>query len=270
MAPRALILVRHQPHYRREAFEAGARAAGFQLVTSLSDPRADDIIITWNRYGATDAQARALEAAGGRVLVTENGYFGRDERGQKLYALHLGMLHGFGKWPRGGRERLDQLGLLPPFASWRTGGREVVVLAQRGIGIDPVRASPGDAERVAWNVRRATDLPVRIRIHPGDREPDVPLAQDLAEALYVVTHTSAAGLHAMMLGVPCVTTAPWWLGLPAAMYVAPDSPRWPRAAHELARDDGHRLATLERIAWAQWTVDEISTGEPIRRTLSAT
>ncbi len=266
---RALVLVRAQPQYRREAFEASARAAGYQVVSSLPTPARTDICITWNRYGGADAQARAVEAAGGQVLVTENGYLGRDARGQKLYALHLGMLHGAGRWPRGGAERLAALAL-PAFEPWRTGGREVLVLAQRGIGIDPVRASPGDAERVAWNIRRATGLPVRIRIHPGDREPEVPLEHDLREALYVVTHTSAAGLHAMMMGVPCVTTAPWWMGLPAAMYVAPDSPRWPRAAHELARDDGHRLATFQRIAWAQWTVDEIATGEPIRRVLSAT
>jgi hypothetical protein len=90
---RALVLVRAQPQYRREAFEAGARAAGYQVVSSLPTPARTDICITWNRYGGADAQARAVEAAGGQVLVTENGYLGRDARGQKLYALHLGMLH---------------------------------------------------------------------------------------------------------------------------------------------------------------------------------
>lgn len=270
MVKRALILVRHQPHYRREAFEAGARAAGFDLVQRLPDPTPEDICITWNRYGASEVQSRTFEAAGGRVLVVENGYFGRDERGQKLYALHLGMLHGFGKWPRGGPERLDALGLLALFASWRTSGREVVVLAQRGIGVDPVRSTPQDAEVVATRVRITTGLPVRVRRHPGDHEPEVPLAEDLRDALYVVTHTSAAGLHAMMIGVPCVTTAPWWLGLPAAKYVPPESSAWPKTPDELVRDDAARLATFQRIAWAQWTVDEISTGEPILRTLSAT
>ncbi len=268
MTPRALILVRPQPHYRREAFEAGARAAGFATVTHLPNPQSGDICITWNRYGSTDAQARSLEAAGGRVLVTENGYFGRDAQGQKLYALHLGMLHGNGRFPDGSPQRFAALGL-PAFAPWRTGGREIVVLAQRGIGIYPVRSTPSDAELVAARVRQATGLPVRIRTHPGDREPAVPLADDLRDALYVVTHTSAAGLHAMMLGVPCVTTAPWWLGCPAALYVAAGSERWPRTAAELVRDDERRSSTFNRIAWAQWTVDEISTGEPIRRVLSA-
>lgn len=267
MTPRALILVRPQPHYRRGAFEAGARAAGLDPVTSLPNPTAADVCITWNRYGASDAQARAVEAAGGRVVVVENGYLGRDAAGQKLYAMQRSMLHGFGPFHVGEEDRLEALGVR--FLPWRTGGTEVVVLAQRGIGVDPVRSTPDDAQRVASAIRQATGLPVRIRTHPGDREPEIPLADDLRDALYVVTHTSAAGLHAMMLGVPCVTTAPWWLGCPAALYVVPGSERWPRTAAELVRDDERRISTFNRIAWAQWTVDEISTGEPIRRVLSA-
>ena len=146
---RALVLVRAQPQYRREAFEAGARAAGYQVVSSLPTPARTDICITWNRYGGADAQARAVEAAGGQVLVTENGYLGRDARGQKLYALHLGMLHGAGRWPRGGAERLAALAL-PAFEPWRTGGRPAGAApldADRSEGGAPVRDEIAEASR---------------------------------------------------------------------------------------------------------------------------
>lgn len=266
---RALVLVRAQPQYRREAFEAGARAAGYQVVSSLPTPARTDICITWNRYGGADAQARAVEAAGGTVIVVENGYLGRDAAGQKLYAMQRSMLHGFGPFHVGEEDRLEALGVR--FLPWRTGGTEVVVLAQRGIGVDPVRSTPDDAQRVASAIRQATGLPVRIRTHPGDREPEIPLADDLARAAFAVCHTSAAGLHALVMGVPVVTTAERWLGRPAASYVpAGDLAAWRDAPARLVRDGGLRALTFHRVAWAQWTVDEIKTGEPIRRVLSAT
>lgn len=269
MTPRALILVRPQPHYRRGAFEAGARAAGLDPVTSLPNPTAADVCITWNRYGASDAQARAVEAAGGRVVVVENGYLGRDARGQKLYTMHRSMLHGYGSFHVGETDRFSALGI--ELAPWRTAGDEVVVLSQRGIGIAPVRSTPQDAQDVASRIRAATGLPVRVRQHPGDREPEIPLANDLARALFAVAHTSAAGLHALAMGIPVVTTAERWLGRPAASNVpAGDLAAWRDAPARLVRDDALRLLTFQRVAWAQWTVDEISTGEPIRLLLSAT
>lgn len=259
---RALLLIRPQPNYRREAFESGVRAAGFGIVTALQRAEPGDLLVTWNRYGAADAMAHAVEAAGAAVIVVENGYLGRDAAGQKLYAMQRSMLHGFGPFHVGEGDRLAALGV--QFKPWRTGGSEVIVLAQRGIGVDPVRSTPDDAQRVASAIRRATGLPVRIRAHPGDREPEIPLADDLARAAFAVCHTSAAGLHALVMGVPVVTTAERWLGRPAASYVpAGDLAAWRDAPARLVRDDALRSQTFHRVAWAQWTVDEIKTGEPI-------
>ncbi len=266
---RALLLIRPQPHYRREAFESGVRAAGFGIVSALQRPGPDDLLVTWNRYGASDAMAHAVEAAGGTVIVVENGYLGRDAAGQKLYAMQRSALHGFGPFHVGDADRLAALAV--EFKRWRTAGTEVVVLAQRGIGVAPVRSTPDDAQRVASAIRKATGLPVRVRQHPGDREPEIPLADDLARALFAVAHTSAAGLHALAMGIPVVTTAERWLGRPAASYVpAGDLAAWRDAPARLVRDDALRLQTFHRVAWAHWTVDEIKTGEPIRLLCSST
>jgi hypothetical protein len=260
---RALIMVRQQPHYRREAFESGARAAGLTLVTALHDPKPGDVLVIWNRYGSYDAMARACEKGGGKVIVVENGYFGRDADGNKPYAMHRSLLHGFGAWPDGEEDRWSPLGI--PLAPWRSDGREVLVLAQRGIGIPPVSSTPDDAQRIASTIRARTGLPVRVRKHPGDREPEVPLAEDLRDALCAVCHTSAAGLHAMIMGVPVITTGHAWIGRPAANYIGPgELENWSNLRQLLFRDDAARIATLRRVAWAQWTVAEIASGRPFR------
>ena len=98
MERRALVLIRAQPHYRREAFERGLRAAGFTVVSQLPNPSPRDLVLTWNRYGASHAMATSAEAHRCPVVVVENGYYGRDDEGRQLYTLQRSMLHGYGRW----------------------------------------------------------------------------------------------------------------------------------------------------------------------------
>jgi hypothetical protein len=217
-------------HYRRAAFDAGLQAIGY----TPSDHKKCDLYLTWNRYGTREAQANAVEARGGRVLVAENATWGNDFLGGKWLSI----------WPRfhnradsirdGGADRWDKLGV--QLADWRLEGGEIIGLMQRGIG---PRGTPRN-----WTPPGCT----RIRPHPGTRV-SVPLDEDLAKASEVVTWGSGAAVKALMWGIRVKSYMPNWCG-------------------EQDNTDEGRLAMFRRLAHAQWRLSEIETGEPFKRLLA--
>ncbi len=218
--------LRPNPHYRREAFDAGLRAAGLQE----SDSASCDVLLIWNRYGTLQSLADKVEARGGRVLVAENATWGNDFSGGQWYSI----------WPRfhnradciryGGPERWDSLGIV--LEPWREYGDEIVGLQQRGIG---PRGTPTN-----WNPPGCT----RIRKHPGTR-PCIPLERDLANAREVRTWGSGAAVKALMWGIRCRSYMPNWCG-------------------EQDNSEVGRLEMLRRLAWSQWSLAEIQRGDPFR------
>jgi hypothetical protein len=253
--PRALVLVREEPHYRRDAFEAGLAAAGY-TVSRYGDVGPGDVLVIWNRYGMSAAMAADAEAAGAAVLVAENGYIGTDPKGQQLYALAHSQHNGAGLWPIGDASRWARLGVgLQP---WRSDGKHVLVLAQRGIGSEQVRMPADWLEGVLALLAQITDRPVVVRQHPGWDASIGPLDDDLRGAWCAITWGSGAGIRAIAAGVPVIHEFKDWIGAPASRY-------------GLDRLDdlylGDRRPMFERLAWAQWTIEEIASGEPFRRLL---
>lgn len=245
---RACCLIRAAPHYRADAFRQGLKRIGATFV----DERDADVLVIWNRYGGFQATADACERRGGLVLVAENGYFGVEWRGDRWYAISRTQHNGAGEWPAGGPERWD--GWAVDLAPWRTGGTEIVLLPQRGIGPTGV-AMPRDWPRRA--VRSiGLPYPVRVRPHPGT-QPAVPLDHDLRNAAAVATWGSGAAIKALQLGIPVLYGFPRWIGAQAGAPIGA----------ELKRDDAARLAMFRRLAWAQWRLDEIASGEAFRQLL---
>ncbi len=247
MQKRALNLLRPSLHYRRECFDAGLRAVGFQVVKELHHPDPGDVVLTWNRYGAGEEIARHFEQHGATALVVENGYLGKAWRGGEWFALAIGHHNGAGRWCDGGPQRWDSFGVdLPPY---RTGGTETIIFAQRGIGESRVRSPEHWAEQVRGRIGG------RIRAHPGLHVVK-PLEADLADARECVTWNSGAALRALEMGVPCWHAFKGWIGAPASRLLS----EW---GAEPQRDEAARLAMFRRLAWAMWTLDEIKTGAPI-------
>jgi hypothetical protein len=251
--PRACNLLRRATHYRRECFDAGLRAAGFELYDAVRSPARDDVLVIWNTYGHAGDELRRWKAAGARVLVAENGLLGKTWRGGEWFslardevALSGGIVH------YGGSARWDDWQV--PLAPWRSGGADTVILAQRGIGSPGVRSPDGWAENVRARIGG------RIRQHPG-LTPGIPLEQDLQHASAVVTWSSSAAVQALAMGVPVWHEHPQFFGAAAAQPLS----HWGRA--EPLRSDDCRLEVFRRVAWAMWTLDEIRTGEPIRHAL---
>jgi hypothetical protein len=205
------------------------RAAFEKGLKRIGDP---EVFVTWNRIGAADHVAKQHEARGIPVIVAENAAWGNDFAGRQWYSLARGMHNTAGRFPVDGFERFD--GLDVDLQAWRTEG-ERVVLPQRGIGPAGV-AMPRD-----W----AAHQKGRIRVHPGTRA-CVPLEKDLAAAGEVVTWGSGAAIKALMWGIRVESQMPAWIG-------------------EQDNTDAGRLAMFRRLAWAQWTLEEIESGEPFER-----
>lgn len=258
MRPRAFLLIRNAPVYRREAFAAGLEAAGYEIH---GEPRGSafqstDVLVIWNRYGRYHDLATRVERQGARVLVAENGPLGRDWRGEHWYSLVQGAPAGAGSWPNLGPDRWDSLNV--SLCDWRKEGNEIIILAQRGIGPPGVAQPHGWHLKVADILRKVQPWPVRIREHPGEK-PATPLEDDLAHARYVVTWASAAGLKALVLGVPVVYGFAKWIGADAG------NP-WTGSAPRLESRD--RLPMFRRLAWSMYRTHELATGQPFHNLLT--
>lgn len=259
---RAFCLVRNQPHYRFDSFIAGLRAAGYQAIPGHPQwpVRPGELLVIWNRNGETDQVARRVEAAGGLVLVAENGYIGADAQGIQTYALALHGHAGSGVWPDGGAERWSALGIeTRPF---RDHGDHIVICGQRGFGA-PGMASPPEWHRdVARRLQRITQRPLVIRPHPGKpaNHPEVvdAMRKALEGAHACVVWSSANAVRALVEGVPVFYEAPHSILGGAAK-------RGIQEIDQPLKDEGLRLAALQRMAWAQWTIAEIATGNPIKQ-----
>jgi hypothetical protein len=252
---RAYVAVREAPLYRRDAFCDGLRACGYAVGPELAKPQLGDLLLVWCRYGETDRIARRYEAAGATVIVAENGYLGRDWRGQAWYALALNQHNGVGRWPVGSPDRAALFAAeLQP---WRHQDGYALVFAQRGIGSPVVAQPPGWHQRAAAQLERFGHRVV-IRGHPGKHQENTSLYQQLGGAAFAVTWASGAAIKALLYGVPVYHGLPQWIGAPAARPFG-------KSLGEPHRGD--RGEFLTRMAWAMWSVEEIGSGYAFRHLL---
>lgn len=248
----AICRIREQPHYRRDAFVNGLRRAGYSLVESGRPSGPQDLLVIWNRYGANEVAADAWEGLGGTVIVCENGYAGVDDQGRQHYAMAAHGHNGSGWFPVGDEDRLAKLGIeLHP---WRVGGDHILVCAQRGIGSREM-ASPQNWHAMAvQRLRKVTDRPIKVRLHPGNQAPAVPLTDDLRDAWACVIWSSGCGVQALITGVPVYYDAPHW--------ICEDGVRRVNDFGAVVVDGGWRRRALQKMAWGQRSVAEIESGEP--------
>lgn len=263
---RAFCMIRDYPVYRRDAFMAGLKAAGYDARTGgPMEVRPGDVLVGWNRYGSTHDIATRFERAGGVYLCAENGFIGprgvspHEMNPREIYALARSGHNGSGTWNAGGPERWDALGVdLKP---WRTDGEHVLVCPNRSFG-RPGYIMPIDwAEDVKKRLERLTKRPVRIRPHPGNGAHKTPLADDLKGAWAIVIWSSSAGVQALIAGVPVICEAPAWIGMPA------DELGGIACVEMATGSDFNRLTALHALAWGQWHYEEIASGEPFRHLL---
>jgi len=259
---RAWSLIRREPHYRHDAFLSGLAAAGHDVTDGAPTfpVKRGDVLVIWNRYHDREILAERFEADGGTVLVAENGYLRGRHDGGDYYALAVHGHNGSGQWPDGGLERWDALGItLNP---WRTVGRHILVAPNRPFGMRGTVMPAQWGERTADRLRKVTQRPVRLRLHPGNGRAAVPLEDDLRDAWAVVIWSSSVGIKALVEGVPVVCEAPYWVCKGAALGSIDEI--YPR----LDLSD-MRLRAMRSLAWAQWSIPEIASGAAFRHLLRA-
>jgi hypothetical protein len=247
----AVLQIREQPSYRREAFEAGLKRLGY---TDVRDYRCgkhwpsgpDDLLVLWNLLRGRDEQyAKAWEAKGGTVLVCENGYLQRQDKTH--YAISTHGHNGSGWFPilDDGKQRLERLGFeLKPMREIPPDGL-IVVRGQRGIGSALMASPPHWAENMVAKLRGKGYKHVQLMKHPGDKgklEADLAMIQKAAR---LVIWSSAMGVRALVEGVPVDHSAPRWI-----------CAGWRLIGRESA---------LANMACAQWHYEEIAAGEPFAR-----
>jgi hypothetical protein len=77
-----------------------------------------------------------------------------------------------------------------------------------------------------------------------------PLEDDLARCGKVITWGSGAAVKALLWGIPVVSEMPHWIA-------------------DQQNTDESRLAMFRRLAWAQWRLSEIESGEAFACLLNA-
>lgn len=236
----AWLNLRHTVPERTRAFQQGLRRMGYVVESGTTGrPRPKDILVTWNRIGAGRIAAESFESRGNTVLVAENATWGNGFLGRQWYTIARNWHNTSGRFPAADGFRWDRLGVgLPEF---RTEG-ETVILPQRGIGQPPV-SMPLDWPQRAHKVHGG-----RIRAHPGQGQATL-LEADLSRCGKVVTWGSGAAIKALMLGIPVVSEMPNWIG-------------------EQDNTELGRLEMFRRLAWAQWELGEIASGEPFARLIA--
>lgn len=187
---------------------------------------------------------RAAKTEGRDWYYADHGYFGR---GTYFRVTKNAYQHdGRGRRPA---DRFQRFGL--SIRSWQRHGSHIVVCpnskvycALHGFDVDAWVTS------VTADLRQVTDREIRVRWKTD--EPKRPLATDLLGAWAVVVFSSAAAIHGLIHGVPCVTlaafAATWRMGRQSVADV--ERPVYPE----------DRQAFVAALAYEQWTLEELRRG----------
>lgn len=236
----AWLNLRHNVKSRTEAFTKGLERLGYTVqpgVTTVPNP--GDIFVTWNRIREGRLAAGAFESRGLPVLVAENASWGNGFMGGHWYTLARGYHNTSGCFPIGDASRWDEIEA--DVKPWRRPGGETIILPSRGIG------PPGHAMPDGWGQSALARFGGRLRPHPG-QDGCLPLDEDLKSAGRIITWGSGAAILALMWGVRVLSEMPNWIG-------------------EQDNTDQGRLDMFRRLAWAQWRLGEIASGEAFARLL---
>jgi hypothetical protein len=244
-----------------DAMLAGLRAHGLAPEErSKGDWRVSDLAIVWNHR---DTELHAMQReAGAHYLVMERGYIGDITMRREWTSLGFDGLNGRAKFPdaRDGGERWQKhFGhMMKPWRNGRKDGDYALLMGQvrgdaslAGVNMDDFYLT------AVLNCCFDWKLPVMFRPHPRDADQPLPhgamliggtLEDALKRAALVVTFNSGAGVDAVLAGVPTIARDR-------------GSMVWGVAAYDwdhCARQD--RTAWARKLAWCQYTADEISSG----------
>ena len=246
---------------RQDRYQGEHRAALMAGLAALGiDDLGQRVAVAWGWR-----QAEPYRRAGWGVLVFERGYIG--DRLGRYSSIGWNGLNGRAEWPEypgdgGARFRACGFELQP----WRDGGDYTLLCGQVRTdaavnGVDMQQWY----ERSAEEARAAYGLPVRFRPHPGEVKRGIAqpvrgcefdtgtLSESLADAAHVITYNSNTATDALLAGCDTVAVDAGSMSCRVA---------GTRIGESCNRDA--REAWAYRLAWKQWTLDEIASGKALR------
>ena len=247
--PRSSHQITHQ-----QVLEQGLRRFGIDVINGNARGCHTHYVACWGWRNGKELRDRGHD-----VLVMERGYLGDRFSWTSLAWNGLNGKGDFGTQPDDNSARFNTHFTMTP---WReTPGEYVLVMGQ----------VPGDAslqgknlmpwyESVAFLAASAYGLPVHFRRHPKAAQRGITqkprhtipstgtLDEALAKAHVVITYNSNSGVDAVLAGVPTITmdygSMAWDMsGHQVGDYLKPDRTEW-----------------AAKLAWKQWSIDEIRTG----------
>lgn len=261
-----------------EALESGFRAEGHAVVQrSASDYTKNetepfDLVAVSSLRGKNSLVLSDYRAKGVEVLVLDFGYLRRTNHASDPGGYFQVSRNGLSVLPQFDcpADRFAALGFEIP-RDPHGNGDAVLILGQvpgdasHSMALDALAAWYGE---LAARIRSTTERPILFRPHPlapevtcdGAERASGTLAEDLARAHVAVAHSSTACFEALLAGVPvCVFSGPCAedQDLAAGEMPAPWFPVGAEAASFFAR-----------VAYGQWTIDELASGEAVRFALS--
>lgn len=250
----------HQAEWA-EAFASGLRRHGWQ-ATVRKEPEPCDLLVMWGTR--QQAMIDRQRSAGGEVCILERGYLG--DRFRWTSVSFGGQLNGRAEF-RGVRDDAGRFDahfgeLVMPWTA-RDGYALLIGQVAGDMSLKPV-----GGDLAAWYRDTAMALvkkgyDVRYRPHPGTVKRGGPvatppgakpiggtLADALSSAALVVTFNSNTGVESVLAGVPTVA-------------MDRGSMAWPVTTHFLDAEPVRpaRSSWLAQLAWMQWTLDEMASGE---------
>jgi len=227
---------------------AGARRFG-EVTTDLPERfTPDDVLVIWSPFRASWRAPvfAAAKAGGSRVVVMERGWLA-SIGGARYFQVALDGWNGGGRFLPGGPERWRSWGV--PLRDWRRDGSHVLVIGnnRRHTTRDPRRTPMGWAESVTFDSPR----PVLRRL----TRKRIPLDAQFEDAWCTVVWSSTVAIKSILAGVPAFYCGPTLIGGDLAKAGLD-------VEHPVTPD---RDPVLERIAWCQWTAEEVAGGEPFAR-----
>lgn len=242
------------------ALADGFRAHGIPVAVTNSLERAEtERVACWGwRVG------QKLRARGKQVLVMERGYLGDRFAWSSLGWNGLNNFATFGTQRDAGQRFRDNFGSL--VQPWQPQGRYVLLIGQVQGDMSLRGRDLSDwYDEQAEQAHAVTGLPVLFRPHPmsldrGYRRQTVKLAAELlgdlrtalAGAALVVTFNSNTGVEAVLAGKRTVVADVGGMAWDLCAHTVRDA--WNAPAP-------HREPWLEKLAWCQWTMEEIRSGE---------
>lgn len=246
---RACLCVPPLEEYPWRPISAGLERLGYSVEGGMV--LGCDILVVWSPWHASHRHIieKAYRASGKPVIVMENGWLSPIGRAPTpFFQVALGGWNGTGQFQAGGPERWKSWAV--PERPWTIRSGPALIVGQRGHPYDRRTAPPG------WHETLPLPDGCTGTIRRG-RDTARPLGADLTICSQAHVWTSNAASWAIVAGVPVIQYGP------NLMVTALAS----RPGEPVVRP--HRTTELERLAWAQWNLAEIETGEPFARLLVA-